>query len=208
MGYYGFGFLFVHIGANEARELLSEWAWLIDDRDLRPLALTSFGDWFLEDRVDKSVHFLDSGMGKCQPVAFDRFSWLRSLRTPERQQRFLLRQQYDDLQRTPHADLEAGECYSWLLAPVVGGGLSAENVEVTSLELHQRYHARLCRRVHELPPTTVVTTDLVAELVEELADELQLADAVTDLGRHVDAEGPQGILEAGAAALLTLVGLR
>src|SRR6478672_10772731 len=67
---------------------LADWTWLIGDRDLRPIAASTFGDVFLDG--DDGVWFLDSLEGTLTLEWPDASALQAALNTAEGQDQYLL----------------------------------------------------------------------------------------------------------------------
>lgn len=156
------------VSPADARALLREWCWLIDPDAVRPVMLTTFGDWILEDRRTGKVTFLDTAVGRVRDLAPSREAMRQVLKEPERRQFFLLEGQVRRL-REDGVHLAPGQCYGWKVAPRLGGGLDVDNIQTLALELHQRAQSRLtwalrdCASTAALPPEAA---DQIAELLE------------------------------------------
>ncbi|HSQ56471.1 MAG TPA: hypothetical protein VLM40_12085, partial [Gemmata sp.] len=59
--------LLIRTNRPDIHEMLGYWQWLIG-RDMHPLVMNKFGDWFLADPTGR-VHWLDLLEGTCKPVA-------------------------------------------------------------------------------------------------------------------------------------------
>lgn len=156
------------LSPGDARTLLREWCWLIDPDAVRPVMVTTFGDWVLEDRRTGRVTFLDTAVGRVKDLADGREAMRRVLKDAERRQYFLLEGQVSRLAKGG-AELVRGQCYGWKVAPRLGGGLDVDNVQRLPLELHQRFQSRLTWALRDHPSGAAVppaVADQVAELLE------------------------------------------
>jgi hypothetical protein len=130
--------------SHQIRVLLNEWRWLLGRRSVRPVALSTFGDWFLEDKRTGEILFLDIGMGELELAAPSRNTWRRDC--GRRRQDWLLAGQHA-LLLGRGLRLRPGECFGWKIPPCLGGSLLVENFEVTPLAAHQRLMAQLTRKM-------------------------------------------------------------
>lgn len=157
------------VECRQARGLLQEWSWLLEGRSFRTVALTIFGDWFLEDRRDGTVWFLDAGFGGLKQVAASREAWRRALvpGSPGRQT-WLLEGQHDLLTRRGDARPGPGRCWGWKLCPRAGGSLEIDNLSVGPIDLHQVFHARFTRRLSHLPEGASIPQEWIEEVLQEV----------------------------------------
>ena len=190
----------VQLDPAETRAILArEWGWLLAERapgrSFRPVALTAFGDWFLEEKATRAVWFLDAGLGLLHGAAQSRSALQVALGDPRRRQAWCLEGQLRQLQARG-VRLGPGECYSWLVPPCAGGRLEADNVAALPFELHQRLQSRLVRRLRLLPEGAPLSPRMISEIFEGLD------------GRAPARRGlPLGRIAAGLALGATLLGL-
>jgi hypothetical protein len=203
------GVLLLPVDPADARALLTrEWSWFLarhaPGRSFRPVAVTTFGDWFLEDRATRSVWFLDVGMGILKQAALTRADLAVALRDPRNRQSWCLEGQLRQL-LARGVELEAGQCFSWRIAPCAGGGLDADNFAPVPVELHQRVQSRLVYHLGDLPAGTPVTQEMIGEIFEGLDDPLpgQAAEATATAPRF---GLPLGGIAAGIALMAALLG--
>lgn len=200
--------LLLPVDPADARALLArEWTWLLErhapGRSLRPVAMTIFGDWFLEDRATKVVWFLDVGMGLLKQAAPTRADLAVALRDPEHRQAWCLEGQLGQL-LARGAELEAGQCFSWRIPPCAGGGVDADNFAPAPIELHQRVSSRMVWHLGDLPPGTRVTPEMIQRIFDELDDPLP---GQPDLAHDEPRSGlPLRGIAAGIALMAALLG--
>jgi hypothetical protein len=142
----------VAIDPEDARELLREnWRWALGERSVRPVSMTLFGDWFLEDRKDKTIWFLDTCTGRLKQVAGSRAELAKALREKKNRQDWLLEGQLRALRKQKKL-LAPGLCYGWKITPGLGGSFELDNIEPTEIAVHQRTQARFACLARSLPP--------------------------------------------------------
>ena len=145
--------LAIEIDGLDCDRLLSAWRWLVPD-ELRPISLTMFGDWFLEDRRG-CIYFLDTVGGTLSCIAPSRAAFLSERGKPE------------NLGEWYMADLAllcwesglrpgVGTCLSFKVPPVLSGPVALDNVEVYDLMVHQSIMGQIHRGVKDLPEGTVI----------------------------------------------------
>ncbi len=122
---------------------LSDWRWLLVG-SFRPLAMTRFGDWFIE-RPGGDVEFLDTLEGGLRPVASSVEAWRALLHTAEGRE--LLMAEMVELMASKGVVPGPGECYGFRVAPILGGGLGSENVQIYSLPVYLAIQGQLHRQL-------------------------------------------------------------
>ena len=118
------------------------WAWLVKG-ELRAIAASKFGDWFLE-RPDGTVEMLDAVEGSLSQVASSHSEFQQLINTREKQEQWLL----SELVFTLHEKKiipARGECYSFKLPLILGGKAVSDNVEVCDF----RVWVSICGQIHE-----------------------------------------------------------
>jgi hypothetical protein len=105
------------------------------DGSLTPLLPTVLGHLFLES-TDRSVWFLDTWSGQLQQVAPDYQAFRSHIGTDEEFQDVLLTPNFIVALREAGMHLEAGQCYTPVVSPGLGGSLTPANFMVASLRVH------------------------------------------------------------------------
>jgi hypothetical protein len=135
---------------NSKRDaLLEEWRWLIGERKL-PLLLTASGNAFVEDRDDRTVHFLDVAASCIFPVADSQDEFQRRLSDPA----FV--SEYFEIPLVTAARergllLNSRQIYSFITPLILGGERCAENIEIADQEVHFSVQGQIARQVHNMP---------------------------------------------------------
>ena len=139
------------IAELDTERLLDDWRWLVPDQ-YAPLAMTVFGDWFLEG-PDGQVLMLDLVAGDLKPIAADRDQFYGARTTRENLDAWYMAELaylcYErGIQPGP------GQCLSYRIPPVLGGELVPGNIEVTDIGVHQSLMAQIHHGVRDLPEGT------------------------------------------------------
>jgi hypothetical protein len=141
--------LLIRTNRPDTPEMLGCWEWLIG-RDMHPLVMTKFGDWFLADPQGR-VHWLDLLEGTCTQVA-DSVAEFEQLMVQEKQLNFwfLLPWCYR-LHAEGHVPGE-DQCFGFKVPPKLGAPVDLSNVEVANLMAYQVWMAEIAK----IPPGTTV----------------------------------------------------
>ncbi len=144
--------LFVDLPADHRDSALEAWRWLVGP-NAKFFRVTIFGDLFLQT-PDGHFHWLDTGSATYEEVAPNEAEWLETIA--------------DDLPYFFHAstllafrDLKflpkAGEVYSWLHAPMLGGEEKAANFETVSATVHIAHLGQLAHALKDVPLGTKIS---------------------------------------------------
>src|SRR5581483_11778907 len=117
----------------DQRDALESWHWL-SGQDARPLLLTALGDLFIL-KDDGAVYFLDTYEGTLKPAGDSYEQWKVELN-----QEYNLYNWFSPLLveklRERGLRLQAGQCYSPVHPPVMGGAMEPDNFEVSPWFVH------------------------------------------------------------------------
>ncbi len=162
--------LFLPVHGGDARAVIEEeWRWLLGERSVRPVRMTIWGDWFVEDKKTGEVFFLDAGFARLEKAAPSRAALTEALRDPKKRRQWLLEKHVAAL----HAmgiRLKWGECYSWRVLPSVGGQVDVDNVDCTDVALHQHLASRIGYVASKLPEGTRFTGEMFETVMDTLDD--------------------------------------
>jgi len=125
-------------------DLLSGWAWLLP-AEAAVWLMNRFGDLFFT-WPDGTVHMLDVGAGSLIQLADDRDDFSRRLDEEGNADDWLMIPLVDRLVAAG-VHLQPGQCYSFVVPPVLGGGYKTENTVVLPVREHYgvygSYHDQL-----------------------------------------------------------------
>jgi hypothetical protein len=145
--------LVIEVYGLDRDRLLSDWRWLVPN-DLRPISLTIFGDWFLEDPRG-CIWFLDVVGGKLSQVSMSCASFLAERENPENLSEWYMAD-FALLCWERGLRPTAGQCLSFKIPPVLSGPIKFENIEVCDLMVHESIMGQIHRGVKDLPEGTVI----------------------------------------------------
>jgi hypothetical protein len=140
--------------AETFAQALGDWAWLLADRPLRPIAASIFGDVFLQ--AADGVWYLDSLEGTLSLEWPDARTLQAALNTPEGQDKYLLggiaiAAQQKGIIPGPQQVL------IFSVPPALGGKISSDNVEAMDFVVAASINGQLRRQLKDLPPGTQIT---------------------------------------------------
>jgi hypothetical protein len=152
--------LTVNFNHLDREALLSEWRWLIGPRK-QPILVAAIGDAYLQDPDDGTVHLLDVGGGALEQIAasVDEFRELlgdRDFVTDAFVPSTIV------ALRNEGKTLAAGQVYSYVKPPVLGGTYSTSNLEPTDVSVHFSILGQIHRQVKDFPEGTPVSSITIA----------------------------------------------
>lgn len=133
---------------------LVDWARLIGDRDLRPIAASMFGDIFLQGT--DGVWFLDSLEGTLTLQWPDAQTLQGALNTSEGQDQYLLGGIAVGAQQRGVVPGPT-QVLMFSVHPALGGRISPDNVEAMDYVVASSICGQLRRQLKDLPPGTPIT---------------------------------------------------
>lgn len=133
---------------------MSAWSWIPETTDKIPMVTSAFGDVFLQ-AADGGIWFLDLVDGAVTHEWRDVPALQRELDSAEGQDRFLLSDLVRHAARTGRTPGPT-ETLAFTVPPVLGGGLSTDNIRVVDLVAGHHSCARLHRDVKDLPAGTQI----------------------------------------------------
>jgi hypothetical protein len=143
--------LLLDVSPDNANRWLSWWTWATGE-DARPVAVTRFCDWLFE-RSDGTIHHLSIQDGSVERVSGSRKALADALATVEARDRYL---SATFVQRAERAGkrLAPGQCYSYVIPPVIGGSFDESNVRPYGVGAYQLVIVQLTQLVKLVPKGT------------------------------------------------------
>lgn len=133
---------------------LADWAWLLGDRDVRPIAASIFGDVFLHGA--EGVWFLDSLEGTLTLEWPDPPALQAALNTAEGQDQYLLGGlAIGATERGVIPGLD--QILTFSVPPALGGSMSPDNIEAMDYVVASSICGQLRQQIKDLPPGTPIT---------------------------------------------------
>jgi hypothetical protein len=131
-------------------KLTEDWIWLIG-QDKKVIMISAIGDMFLM-ADDKSIYWLDVGLGKLNSIANDIQEFNTKLKDIEQVNDWFM----IDLTTELRSDkkLKDGQVYSYKKLTIMGGEYGTDNFEPTDLEVHFSFAGQLHRQIKDLPDGT------------------------------------------------------
>ena len=143
---------FIELEPESAARWFSWWQWATGEGS--PVALTKFSDWIFE-RADGSLHHLSIQDGSTEPICGTRNALSRALADPEAADRYLCATFTERAERAG-LRLKEGECYSWIVPPVLGGSYDQENVRPFAIGGYQLVMTQVAQLARHVPEGTEV----------------------------------------------------
>ncbi len=136
-----------HLNLQEA---LQEWAWLLGPKPYSVIAVSAFGDWFLEDE-NGPIHMVDVSAADFRLVADSMPAFERSLRTMEGRNEFLFAAFVEHMVIECKMLLGPGQCYSFKHPLYLGGDVDGDNVYVADFLICNKLNSTLWEQVKDVP---------------------------------------------------------
>lgn len=151
-----------HCAHHSNIDILDEWAWLIGAQK-RPVLITVCGDVFVEDSVDKSVHFLDVSAAELSPVADSATAFETLLADTSFVNAFLHPARVKRL-RDQGLRLKEEQVYSFCTPLSLGGEVTVENIEITDVEVHFSMTGQIERQLADVAVGDVISEVKISNL--------------------------------------------
>jgi hypothetical protein len=128
--------------------IMSDWHWLVP-ANFTIWIVNRYGDVFLVPE-DNSVYMLELGSGTLKRVASNREDFAKKMDEDNNANDWLLIPLVNKCVAAG-LQLKSGQCYSYIKPPVLGGGYTVDNTEVTDLSVHYSFLAQIHRQIKDLP---------------------------------------------------------
>jgi hypothetical protein len=133
-------------------QLARQWLWLTGE-PMMPIMVTLMGDYFAQGEGDE-VFFIDTAWGKCEQVAASSEEFDELLAAPEITDWFYF--ELAGALLTAGARRLPSQCFSFMLAPMLGGKVELANVEPCDLVTHSGINAQIARQLTNMPVGTKI----------------------------------------------------
>jgi hypothetical protein len=150
--------LFLSRDPEYVSSLLDEWTWLIGP-DVIPFAASVAGDAFVIDH-GKNVFRLDFGSGELIRLANSTHSFYSTLDDLENRNYWLLAN-FVQFLRSNGLVFRKGECYSFVVLPILGGKYELPNMMAISAKEHFALTGTIHKQVAHLPDGSKIQTNIV-----------------------------------------------
>jgi hypothetical protein len=150
--------LIASLTAEEIDPLLADWRWRIGD-DTHPLFLTASGDVFLADPRG-GILWLNTGEGTVTPVADSSDDFQKKLRDAATRDNYFFAPAINRLRQSGKT-LSLGQCYGFIILPILGGDWEGENRFPVSAKEHLSLTGHIHGQTKDLPEGTKVRLKFV-----------------------------------------------
>jgi hypothetical protein len=131
--------------------VLADWAWLLPE-ELTVWLMNRYGDLFLVFN-DGTVHMLDIGRGTVEQLAESRNDFALKIDEDDNASNWLMVPLVDRLIEAGKR-LQAGQCYSFIIPPIIGGEYIMKNTTILSITEHYGVYASIHQQIKNLPDGT------------------------------------------------------
>lgn len=149
------GHLFIDVPADKIAGALEAWGW-IGLEGLTVIAVSAFGEPFFRDPRG-AIHQLDTLEGRLNDVAGSLSGFTAMLQEAAARDELLLAGLVLGAIRRGLI-LAPGECYDFKIAPILGGEISADQIETMSFLVKLHIAGQLHDQVRHLPPGTKINS--------------------------------------------------
>lgn len=141
--------LVVRLSLEAKETVLDEWKWLVGG-EKRPLLATACGDVFIEDLLEGTIHFLNVSASELSLVAETKQAFERLLTEPSFVDAYLHPERVDML-RGKGLLLKKDQIYSFSTPLSLGGQISADNIDITDVEVHFSVAGQIECQIADVP---------------------------------------------------------
>ena len=140
--------------------LYESWNWLLDGK-FRPIMMSTFGDLFYQ-KEDGKIYYLDTIEGHESCIADSEKGFVDFINVVENQENYLLSFLVFEL-KDKGLNITENQCYGFKIAPILGGKIEFENVEVMDLAVWLHIIGQIHFQVKDLPEGTEITEFKIIE---------------------------------------------
>lgn len=134
---------------------LDAWRWLVP-ADFQPFLLTAFGDWIL-GAPDGAIYLMDTLEGQLTRIAETGREFNHCVDNDEAKRDAWLFEGIVIGQASRGVFLEKGQCFGWVIPPIMGGAIEADNIEPHNIIAYETVVGALHKQIRDLPPGTKVS---------------------------------------------------
>lgn len=138
--------------------LLKHWRWKLPSK-YEVLLVNKFGDLFFVFQ-DGFVYRLDIGIGSLEKIADSRELFWNELSVHDKACDWLMIPLVDRLVKAGKI-LNKGECYSYRMLPILGGGYGIEDFLIKGLDFHYDAFGPIHEKLKDVPDGTKIIIKIV-----------------------------------------------
>lgn len=150
------------ISPKAKASILAEWSWLIGI-EKRPILVTACGDVFIEDSLEGAIHFLDVSVPELSLVAETKQAFEMLLAEASFVETHLHPNRVKML-RAKGLLLKKDQVYSFCTPLSLGGQISAENIDITDVEVHFSVAGQIECQIANIPLGAPITAIKIERL--------------------------------------------
>lgn len=141
--------LVVALSPKAKESILDEWTWLVGKEKL-PLLVTACGDVFIEDLLEGTIQFLNVSAPELSLVAETKQKFEMLLAEPSFVEAYMYSERVEML-RGEGLFLKKGQLYSFSTPLSLGGQITAENIDITDVEVHFSIAGQIECQIADIP---------------------------------------------------------
>lgn len=142
--------LFVDMDKIDLQSAYEEWLWLLGDFNYGVIAISCFGDWFVQSS-DGKVHMIDATAAEFRRVADNVDEFRSLLGSIETRDEYFFASFIKYLVMEEKLVLQPNEIYAFKHPLFLGGKVEPANVQVIDFIVANSFHSQLFEQVKDIP---------------------------------------------------------
>lgn len=145
--------LLIDFQNQDLLDLYEPWNWLLNGK-FRPIMMSTFGDLFYQEK-DKKIYYLDIMEGQEVFIVEDEKNFSDFTNNAENLETYLLSYLVCEL-KTKGLKIGENQCYAFKIAPILGGKVESNNVEIMYLRVWLHIMGQVHFQIKDLPKGTKI----------------------------------------------------
>ena len=129
---------------NIYQDGIEYWKWAIPDGEIRPIILTSFGDWIYETK-NEGIKLLSILDGTVEKIASSHDELALKIKDPANRDNWFL-EGFVIKCNINKVDFSLGKCLGWKLQPIIGGKFQYENIGVYDYKIYWHIASQIVKQ--------------------------------------------------------------
>lgn len=138
---------------------LEAWRWLMPP-EFKPTLMSAFGDWTLM-APDGGIYLMDTLEGQLTRIAETGREYNYCVDNDEEKRDRWLMEGFVMGQASRGVFLEKGQCFGFVIQPIIGGSFEADNIKPHNIIAYQTVVGGLHKQIRGLPPGATISKFIV-----------------------------------------------